>query len=493
MTVRRYDRGPLNSVQTLDSPSQTNAGGVRLQGYAARVGVQKYDLKDGSVRYELRLPEEVFSPESLKSYDGAWMTDNHPRDFVTTSTARAYSRGLVTAAGRQDGEMVAIDSVVDDQRLLDRLEAMKMQGKGAELSVGYDADLEMKAGVHPKFGRYDAIQRNIRVNHVAVVDSARAGRDARLRLDDSEEVLDEVDARVDAVLNAAARHALPARDFAVPDDEGLPIGDAVHVRAAMARFGQYQFKTSAAKHAAYGRIVAKAKELGVDSKGFETAWSGRLDTAPLKSGAQTMTKEEIEALQKALEAEKARAATLEADLHAARARADSAEGSVVALTGDVNQLRAQHIDTADFEALKAAIVKLTKERDDAIKQRTDATTPAALDKLVEKRTELVLETLAIDPAFDHRERSNRQIMDHALLKATGQASATSQSDDFVAGQFAKTIEGRRSWMQHLPRATARVDAREDDDQDAGSGVARTIPQSERWKKPLPNSKFAKES
>ena len=35
-----------------------------------RVGIFEYRRPDGSIRRELRLPEEVFAPESLASYKG---------------------------------------------------------------------------------------------------------------------------------------------------------------------------------------------------------------------------------------------------------------------------------------------------------------------------------------------------------------------------------------------------------------------------------------
>lgn len=191
-TVRRYDRGMLRQPKTLSS------GARRVDGHPARIGVQVYSDGRGGIRRELRLPEEVFAQPSLESFDGAWITDGHPSDFVTPQTARDLSRGLVTEPARQDGDLVAMSSVIDDARLLRKLDELKTQGKNAELSVGYYADLDETPGNHPKYGQYDAIQRNIRVNHVAIVAQGRAGREARLRLDEAEMVLDEDDTTVTA-------------------------------------------------------------------------------------------------------------------------------------------------------------------------------------------------------------------------------------------------------------------------------------------------------
>ena len=51
-----------------------------------------------------------------------------------------------------------------------------------ELSLGYDCDLEENPGTWNGMP-YDCIQRNIRINHLAIVDEARAGHQTRLNLD----------------------------------------------------------------------------------------------------------------------------------------------------------------------------------------------------------------------------------------------------------------------------------------------------------------------
>jgi hypothetical protein len=73
-------------------------------------------------------------------------------------------------------------------------------------------------------------------------------------------------------LDTKARDRLSRSQFAYVDREGgehLPINDASHVRNAMARFGQTEFESSAAKERARKRIVAAAKrydiEVSVDS------------------------------------------------------------------------------------------------------------------------------------------------------------------------------------------------------------------------------------
>ena len=75
----------------------------------------------------------------------------------------------------------------------DAIEAV-LNGKQA-LSMGYTCDLEMAEPNATWCGiEYDFIQRNIRYNHCAIVDSARAGDNAKieLRADSEDAVLEDI-------------------------------------------------------------------------------------------------------------------------------------------------------------------------------------------------------------------------------------------------------------------------------------------------------------
>ncbi len=70
-----------------------------------------------------------------------------------------------------------------------------------------------------------------------------------------------------AKLKAKERNALPDSAFAYIDSHGgrhLPVQDAAHVRNALARFDQTHFESAEAKAKAHRKIVARAKELGVE-------------------------------------------------------------------------------------------------------------------------------------------------------------------------------------------------------------------------------------
>lgn len=122
------------------------------------------------------------------------MTIGHPRAGVSPANARQLSHGVVLSADGKD-QIDAHEFVVGDVVLMTS-EAIEGAERGdyIELSVGYTCELDWTPGVDPVTGeRYDCIQRKIVPNHLALLGSrqARAGKNARLRLDGHEVVADE--------------------------------------------------------------------------------------------------------------------------------------------------------------------------------------------------------------------------------------------------------------------------------------------------------------
>lgn len=68
-------------------------------------------------------------------------------------------------------------------------------------------------------------------------------------------------------LDSRQRDRLSDADFAYIDEDGerhLPINDEGHVRNALARFNQTDFKDAASKRHAAKRIIAAARHHGID-------------------------------------------------------------------------------------------------------------------------------------------------------------------------------------------------------------------------------------
>lgn len=166
----------LDSIK-VDETYYTNEGFLIDHPIVTTVGIFEYMNPDGSIRRELRLPEEVFAPESLESYKGKPIIVTHRAGRVTTDNVEKETIGTMLTAAVKDGENVRVEIVIRNT------DALKTGLR--ELSLGYDLDLDETPGEW-NGQPYDAIQRNIRVNHLALVSAARAGEQARLNIDEKE-------------------------------------------------------------------------------------------------------------------------------------------------------------------------------------------------------------------------------------------------------------------------------------------------------------------
>lgn len=257
-----------------------------------------------------------------------------------------------------------------------------------ELSLGYDAKLD-QAG----------FQHEIDPDHLALVPIARCGPTCELRVDAEDDAEGEAQcqcSRDDGDLSAKERHHLPSSDFAVPSTEGLPIEDEGHLRAAMARFNQEHFPSSDARSAARRRILARAKELGVDASGFAKEHQDQCSTGTTCKGcamcqggqyteSRTTMDELTKQLTKALEdaaAHKARADQAEKDRDAQRTRADAAEAKATEF-----EVKAKNAEKDVATERTRADQAETKAQEAADKARHDA--DEAFDSRVNQRVTLL--------------------------------------------------------------------------------------------------------
>ncbi|MBO4472148.1 MAG: DUF2213 domain-containing protein [Clostridia bacterium] len=143
----------------------------------ARTGTQEYLAEElglssgaggrkGGLITVFRPEEEVFSPETIASFEGMPVTNDHPPEEVDIGNIRALQKGHVHNVRRGSGEesdLLLADLIITDPELI-RL--ILEEGK-REISCGYTYEL------CEENGRF--VQRKIRGNHVAVVDAGRAG------------------------------------------------------------------------------------------------------------------------------------------------------------------------------------------------------------------------------------------------------------------------------------------------------------------------------
>lgn len=199
LRVRRFDTCVLDASKRA---LVTDEGWLRAPANITRHGVFIYanPANPSETWGELRPEEEVFSADSLASFELVPVVDNHPRGTgeVNASNARTLTVGAAGSVKRSDAD----PNYVSANLLVTAADAVRKVGSGkVELSCGYYCDRELappgSVAVDPISGKqtpYKYIQRNIRGNHIAIVDAARAGPNARIMLDRNDAIEFNADA-----------------------------------------------------------------------------------------------------------------------------------------------------------------------------------------------------------------------------------------------------------------------------------------------------------
>lgn len=142
----------------------------------ARTGEQEYlgtelGLDTSDIVKVLRPEEEVFSEATIASFEGKPVTDDHPSDLLDAETAPMHIKGHVQNVRRGTGEWK--DYLVADLHIQDADLIKEIRNGKREVSCGYAVEYEPN-------GDGTFTQKNIRGNHVAVVDQGRAGHAAAI-------------------------------------------------------------------------------------------------------------------------------------------------------------------------------------------------------------------------------------------------------------------------------------------------------------------------
>lgn len=162
---------------------KTSDGYLVADAAVARTGIQEYLGREvGKPEMQIvrvyRPAEQVFAKDAMKTYAHRPMTNDHPKQSVTSENWKDVAIGQTGGDVMRDGEFVRVPLVLMDQKAITDWEEGKV-----ELSMGYSADIVFQAGVTDSGEEYDAIQTNLHMNHLALVDKARGGD--KLRIGDS--------------------------------------------------------------------------------------------------------------------------------------------------------------------------------------------------------------------------------------------------------------------------------------------------------------------
>ncbi len=295
----------LSDTVPLSGIRKTRDGYLVADAKVARTGIQNYfgaelGRPDLGLLRVYRPAEEVFARDTMASVAFRPVTDDHPSKMVDAANWKDLARGSTGGEVVRDGESVRVPLVVMDAAAI-----AKVEGGKRELSLGYECDVVFEAGVTDTGEAYDAVQRNIRVNHLAICSSARAGPEFRIGDRKAEPnpkespTMTERTIIVDGIGYAVSDQAaqLVTRLQTLLGDAGKALTDAqaAHVAAIAAKDAELgaaaakladaeaRVVTDAALDALAverGGIIAKAKALGL----ADAAIAGK-SNAELKSAA----------------------------------------------------------------------------------------------------------------------------------------------------------------------------------------------------------------
>ncbi|QDP60546.1 MAG: hypothetical protein Unbinned338contig1000_39 [Prokaryotic dsDNA virus sp.] len=171
----------FSDVAPLMGTRKTADGYLIADAYIARSGIQFYagseiGIPDKAVIRVYRPQDEVMSPASVQTYSHAPITMNHPDVFVDATNVADLGKGEVSTEAQWIDGKLKLPLIVKDAAAVAAVESGAMRG----LSAGYTCQLDHTPGITEDGQAYDAVQRSIRINHVALCPMGRAGEEFRI-------------------------------------------------------------------------------------------------------------------------------------------------------------------------------------------------------------------------------------------------------------------------------------------------------------------------
>ena len=276
----RYD------VSAIQNYEFTDEGYLRVKARIARTGIQSYTDANGGIRLEYRPEEEVAANAALDSFREKCVTKEHPPVLLDASNTKDYAIGFTSADVSYSEGFVESTLTVTDKETIDEI----MRGNVREVSCGYKVDYSPEPGITSDGQHYDGIQRNIRGNHVAIVNRARGGAQVRLMLDSA-----------DAAVNDLITHSQGAVMSANIAFDGVSFEADPALAAAISAERDDAKGSYADMKRQYEDAMAEASKMKEEMDAMEKEMKGKCDSAEGRADALS---EENAALKSDLEAAK---------------------------------------------------------------------------------------------------------------------------------------------------------------------------------------------
>jgi len=326
---------------------------LRVKARIARTGIQSYTDASGGIRLEYRPEEEVAADAALDSFREKCVTKEHPPVLLDASNTKDYAVGFTSADVSYSEGFVESTLTVTDKETIDEI----MRGNVREVSCGYKVDYSPEPGITSDGQHYDGIQKNIRGNHVAIVNRARGGAQVRLMLDSADAAVNDLINHSTGVI-MAANIAFDGVSFEA--DPALAAAISAERDDAKGSYADMKRK--------YEDAMAEASKMKEEMDAMQKEMKGKCDSAEGRADALA---EEVESLKTDLETAK-------------QVNVDSLVEERIALIDKARTSLDSAFDFAGLSAREIMEASIKAVRGDAdLSERSDDYVTAMFDTLAE--------------------------------------------------------------------------------------------------------------
>lgn len=215
----RIDLSGAPASPTVAAAVKTPEGYLDVDAYLARDGCLRYS--DGVTAWNEYRPRAELK-RAADSFANVYLTDDHPPVMLDATNATQYQRGIVL--GRPTLETIGGVTYLRARiSIRDAALIEKIEGGQTQLSIGFWSDVETRRGIAPDGTRYDAVQNDLRGNHVASVAKGRAGPAVRVLLDSGHCAVQAVICMRTLTVPAKLPIGLAAIERWRTDEAGMPV------------------------------------------------------------------------------------------------------------------------------------------------------------------------------------------------------------------------------------------------------------------------------
>jgi len=175
------------TIKTNSIKKNAIKGFLDLELIISKEAVMEYwDFSNDKIVFEYLPASELFTEETIKSAQMVPVTDDHPWGLVDQYNYKDCMKGITGSDVREEDGFLVVSARIFDEDL----QAYILAGKKDECSIGYEC---LEDWIEGEFEgkKYDLIQREIRINHIAMCRDGRGGSDLTAKFNSKNDIKKE--------------------------------------------------------------------------------------------------------------------------------------------------------------------------------------------------------------------------------------------------------------------------------------------------------------